>query len=82
MAKVLVSMDERLLARLDREAGRKGLSRSAYLSLLAARELDARPGPGRTAEAGQALEQLDELFAARRPREGTTDAIRRERDAR
>ena len=81
MAKVLVSIDESLLARLDREARRQGLSRSAYISRLAAHQLDVRTGPGNAAEVGQALDRLDHLFAQGRREEATT-AIRSERDAR
>lgn len=82
MAKVLVSLDERLLARLDKEARRQGLSRSAYLSRLAARELDARQGPGRGARVRQTLDRLDRLFGAKGQREDATVAIRSERDSR
>ena len=39
MAKILVTIEEKLLARLDREARAKGLNRSAYIQWLAAREL-------------------------------------------
>ena len=39
MAKILVSIDEKLLARLDRAARKLGLSRSAFLARLVAREL-------------------------------------------
>lgn len=82
MAKVLVSIDERLLARLDKEARRQGLSRSAYLARLAARELDARQGPGRAAHVRQAMERLDRLFARQGSGEESTQAIRSERDSR
>lgn len=82
MTKVLVSIDERLLARLDKEARHQGLSRSAYLARLAARELDARQGPGRAAHVGQAMERLDRLFAGQSTGEDSTHAIRDERDSR
>ncbi len=82
MAKVLVSIDERLLARLDKEARNQGLSRSAYLARLAARELDARQGPGRAAHVRQAMERLDRLFARHGSNEESTLAIRNERDSR
>jgi len=82
MAKVLVSIDERLLARLDKEARHQGLSRSAYLARLAAKELDARQGPGRAVHVRQALERLDRLFASQGSREESTSAIRNERDSR
>jgi hypothetical protein len=82
MTKILVSIDERLLARIDREAHQHGLTRSAYLSRLAARELDAREGPGRAAHVRRALDRLDKLFLARDIPEDATRAIRSERDAR
>lgn len=85
MVKVLVSIDERLLARVDKEARHQGLSRSAYLARLAARELDARQGPGRAAHVRQALARLDTLFAREGTRAGShedsTLAIRNERDS-
>ena len=40
MAKVLLSIDDSLLNRIDRAARARGLSRSAYLSQLAMQELD------------------------------------------
>lgn len=82
MAKVLVSIDEGLLARLDKQARHQGVSRSAYLARLVARELDARQGPGRAAHVRQALERLDRLFATSGSREESTHAIRNERDSR
>jgi hypothetical protein len=82
MAKVLVSIDERLLARLDKEAKHQGLSRSAYLARLVDKDLDARQGPGRAAHVRRALERLDRLFAMGGIQEESTSAIRKERDAR
>lgn len=82
MAKVLVSIDDRLLARLDKEARHQGLSRSAYLSRIASREIDARQGPGRAALVRRALERLDRLFSGQGDHEESTQAIREERDSR
>lgn len=82
MAKVLVTLDDRLLARIDREARSRGLTRSAYLALLAAREVGARQGPGRRARVRQALSRIDRLFSTAGAREDATEAIRRSRDAR
>jgi len=42
MAKVLISMPENLLADIDREADRRGLSRSAFLRNAAQREIGWR----------------------------------------
>lgn len=74
-------MDEKLLARIDREAGRRGLSRSTYLSQLAARELDAGSGPGRQPSARRALGKLDRLFEVEPAHEDATRAVRAERDS-
>ena len=82
VTKILVSIDERLLTRIDKEARRQGLARSAYLSRLASRELDARQGPGRAAHVRRALDRLDRLFGAHDAREEATAAIRSERNAR
>ena len=83
MAKVLVSLDDRLLARLDRVAADRGLSRSALLAELAARGLGESRGPGTQPEVRAALSDLDQLFAeAEGPAEDSTATIRAERDAR
>ncbi len=81
MAKVLLSIEEKLLDRIDRAARDAGLSRSAYLRGLAEREL----GDGsrwNEPQARRALERLDRLFA-RNPRPvDPTVAIRQMRDER
>lgn len=82
MAKVLVTLDEKLLARVDREARRRGLTRSAYLARLAATDVESRQGPGRRARVRHAFSRLDRLFSVAGAREDATAAIRRERDAR
>ena len=80
MAKVLVSLNDALLRRVDRTAKARGLSRSAYLAELA--EQDAtRSAPGAARAARRALARLDELFADS-PAGDSTLAIRAERDAR
>jgi metal-responsive CopG/Arc/MetJ family transcriptional regulator len=81
MAKVLVSLNDALLRRIDRIARARGLSRSAYLAELAERDAARSTGPGRTRAARRALARLDELFA-RESAEDSTVAIRAERDAR
>lgn len=80
MTKVLVSFDDRLLRRLDLAAGRRGLSRSAYLAQIAERALGDGTGPGNSPQAHAALAALDLVFAAV-PAIDTTAAIRAERDA-
>jgi Ribbon-helix-helix protein, copG family len=81
MAKVLVSLDDVLLRRIDRIAKDRGLSRSAYLGQLAADDVRRVGGPGTTSEARRALARLDRLFASS-PEGDSTAAIRAERDAR
>lgn len=81
MAKVLVSLDDMLLRRIDRAARASGLSRSAYLAELAEEDAARREGPGRSAAARAALRELDALFAGA-PREDSTATIRTMRDER
>ena len=81
VTKILVSIEERLLARVDKEARQQGLTRSAFLSRLAARELESREGPGRAAHVRRALDRIDRLFAAHKGGEDATRAIRIERDS-
>ena len=81
MAKVLVSLNDALLRRIDRIAKSRGLSRSAYLAELAERDAARAQGPGATRTARRALARLDELFAGA-PVEDSKIAIREERDAR
>ncbi len=82
MAKVLVSINDPLLALIDRAAGDAGLSRSAYLTRLAERAVLSTPGPGRNRKVRHALERVGRLFEANPVPEETTAAVRAERDAR
>jgi hypothetical protein len=79
--KVLVSIDDRLLRRIDRAARDRGLSRSAYLAELAQHDLGLSRGPGAGRQARTALRRVDRLFA-RLPHDDPVGAIRAERDAR
>ena len=63
--RVLISIDERLLARIDEACGRLGTSRSAFLAASAARDLDGGVGPGADPAARAALASLDRLLAER-----------------
>jgi hypothetical protein len=81
MAKVLVSLDDALLRRIDRVARSRGISRSAYLAELARRDAARLSGPGADPGARQALARLDELFK-RSPAGDSTAVLRSERDAR
>ncbi len=81
MAKVLVSFDDKLLRRIDRDAQANGKSRSAYLSDLAESEAVRGEGPGKAPSARAALRRLDRLFQSS-PAAYYTAASRDERDAR
>jgi predicted transcriptional regulator len=81
VTKVLVSLNDALLRRIDRIAKARGLSRSAYLAELAERDAARADGPGTSRVAQRALARLDDLFADG-PREDSTAAIRAERDVR
>lgn len=81
MAKVLVSLNDALLRRVDRIAKARGLSRSGYLAELAERDAARSEGPGTTPAARHAFSMLDALFEGG-PHEDSTAAIRAERDAR
>jgi hypothetical protein len=82
VAKILISLDQRLLRRIDAAARRLGLSRSRYLARLAERDLGAATGPGREPQVRAALHALDRLFAEN-PTSGDAVAIvRKMRDER
>lgn len=81
MAKVLVSLDDLLLRRIDRRAKARGLSRSAYLAELAERDAARAEGPGTTVSVRRTLQSLDALFAGS-PAGDSTGDVRAERDAR
>jgi len=83
MVKVLVSLDDALLRRIDRIARGRGLSRSGYLAQLAERDAARMSGPGAMPTARRALVRLDELFERHATGDGdSTAAVRSERDAR
>jgi hypothetical protein len=81
MAKVLVSLDDRLVKRIDRKAIAAGKTRSGYLAELAQRDLAEADGPGQSPVARAAVRKLDRLFA-NAPAGDSTTAVREERDAR
>ncbi|MGQ0608946.1 MAG: hypothetical protein ACT4OQ_10855 [Chloroflexota bacterium] len=60
--RVLISIDARLLARIDQACARIGLKRSTYLAQLAEKDLHAASGPGETPTARAALAALDGLL--------------------
>jgi hypothetical protein len=82
MAKVLVSLDERLLSRLDDEAAARGVSRSALLAEFASRGLGEIVGPGARPGVHEALGRTRQLFKGLDDRLDSTKAIRQMRDAR
>jgi hypothetical protein len=59
--RVLISIDERLLARVDDACARRGLSRSAYL---ADADLAGGTGPGLDPDVRAALTTITELVGA------------------
>ena len=61
--RVLISIDERLLERIDAQVARRGLTRSGYLAQLAAADLDGTRGPGDRPEVAATLRAVDDLFA-------------------
>ena len=77
----MVSMDDKLVRRIDDAARAKGLSRSAYLALLAEQDLGLARGPGSDAAVKRAMAGLDSLFQDLSGGDATA-AIRAERDAR
>ena len=64
--RVLISIDDRLLERIDERADRLGLSRSAYLAQLADADLTGGIGPGADPAVRAALSALDDLLRERR----------------
>jgi metal-responsive CopG/Arc/MetJ family transcriptional regulator len=80
MAKILISIDDDLLKRIDRTAKARGLARSAYLARLA--EQDILAASERAARSRKnAFARLDRLFEYAPPGNATAE-IRTERDAR
>ncbi len=59
--RVLISIDERLLDRIDDACARRGLSRSAYLAQLANADLVGSVGPGADPAVRSALATIDVL---------------------
>jgi len=82
LAKILVSIDDKLLARLDRATRRAGVTRSAYLARLVARDLGVERGPGRDPKVRQAIADLRRLFSENPTPGDPTEIIRSMRDAR
>lgn len=64
--RVLISIDGRLLDRIDQACARRGLTRSAYLAQLADADLSGAIGPGADPAVHAALAALDELVGTAR----------------
>jgi hypothetical protein len=64
--RVLISIDDRLLERIDERADRLGLPRSAYLAQLADADLTGGTGPGADPAVRAALAKLDDLLGEAR----------------
>lgn len=60
--RVLISIDGRLLERIDQLCEQRGLSRSAYLAQLADADLASGHGPGADPSVSAALAAIDALF--------------------
>jgi len=84
MAKVLVTIEDNLLKRIDRTVRDRGLTRSAYLVELARRDLDARLGPGADPAVQAALDRLEQLGreVSYATDEDAASLVRRSRDER
>jgi metal-responsive CopG/Arc/MetJ family transcriptional regulator len=61
--RVLISIDERLLERIDAQVARHGLTRSGYLAQLASVDLDGSRGPGERPEVAARLRAVDDVFS-------------------
>ncbi len=61
--RVLISLEERLLGRIDDACARRNVSRSAYLAQLAEADLVAGIGPGADPTVRLALATIDGLVA-------------------
>lgn len=80
---MLVSIDDRLLKRLDAEAKSRGVSRSALIAELTAKGLGEWVSPWTRPEVHAAMDRLEELFRTSPTiPEDSTVTIRRMRDER
>lgn len=84
VTKILVSLDDKLLDRVDRSARRLGLSRGAYLARLVEHDLGTEWGPGRDPAVRRALADIDQLVSRNPQPPGfdLTESIRKMRDSR
>jgi metal-responsive CopG/Arc/MetJ family transcriptional regulator len=81
VAKVMISIPDKLLERLDSRAKAVGETRSGLLQRLAEREL-ADQEQQRRDEAQRLMQQIESTFTADEPRFDVTQLIREDRDSR
>ena len=60
--RVLISIDERLLSRIDQAVARRGLTRSGYLAQLAGADLESESGPGSKPGSVAAMRRVGDVF--------------------
>lgn len=60
--RVLISIDERLLARIDEARARRDMTRSGYLAQLAARDLEPGSAGGGDPRVTAALAKIERLI--------------------
>jgi metal-responsive CopG/Arc/MetJ family transcriptional regulator len=81
VAKVMISMPDELLDRLDLRAKEVGKSRSGLLQRLAERELEEQER-GRRKEVKRLMEQIESTFTDDEPHLDVARLIREDRDSR
>lgn len=81
MAKVMISIPDRLLERLDARAKASGESRSGLLQRLAESELEADE-QRRRKEVKRLMKQIEDSFSDDEPRFDAAQLIREDRDSR
>ena len=81
MAKVMISIPDKLLERLDARAKARGETRSGILQRLTEQELEDSER-GRRAEAMRLMAKIEGTFTDDEPRFDLTQLIREDRDSR
>lgn len=81
VAKVMISIPDKLLERLDARANAAGETRSGLLQRLAERELEEQERQ-RQAEVKRLMKEIEGTFAKGEPHFDVTQLIREDRDSR